>query len=244
MDLTVIGYWGAYPDKNEATSGYLLEHKGSKILLDCGSGVLSKLQNYTTLEELDAVVITHLHADHMADVYSLEFATLISMQLGRRLKPLEVYVYYKDSARLDFCYPQYVNVHQITPQSVVTVGELTLEFSENIHEVPCCAVKVISGEGKSLVYSGDTGYCQEIIDFSWGVDVLVLESSFYNWQKGLNHGHLTAGEAGQIAAIAQPGRLILTHLPHYDDHQQLVLEASVHYNGEIQLAYCGMKLTI
>ncbi|RUT44601.1 MBL fold metallo-hydrolase [Paenibacillus anaericanus] len=244
MELTVIGHWGAYPEKNEATSGYLIEHQGRKILLDCGSGVLSGLQNYVMLEDLDAVFITHLHADHIADMYSLEFATLILMQIGKRALPLDIYVYCQDLTKLDFCYPEYVNVHPIDLQRTVAIGELTITFAENVHDVPSCAVKVNSEDGKCLVYSGDTGYCQSIVEFSRGSDVLVLESSFYNIQKGLNNGHLTAGEAGEIAAIAQTGQLILTHLPHYGDHNQLVVEASSHYDRQIQLAYCGMKLTI
>lgn len=244
MDFTVIGCWGAYPEKNEATSGYLVQDQGNSVLLDCGSGVLSRLQNHILLEQLDAVVITHTHADHIADVYCLEFATLILMQLGKRTKPLDVYVYCESLDELHFRYPDYVRVHQIRLSQTVSVGALRLAFSGTVHEVPNCAVKVTAEDGRSLVYSGDTGYCREMIDFARGADLLVLESSFYDRQKGFMKGHLTAGEAGEIAAAADAGSLLLTHFPHYGDHDQLLAEASGHYHKPLRLAYCGMNVKI
>ena len=68
MKITTIGWWGAYPDANEASSGYLLESEGYYVLIDCGSGVLSRLQNYIALQNLDAVVLSHYHWDHVADI--------------------------------------------------------------------------------------------------------------------------------------------------------------------------------
>lgn len=244
MDITVIGCWGAYPEKNEATSGYLVESEGSKILLDCGSGVLSRLQNHCSLEELDAVVLTHTHADHIADVYSLEFAILILMRIGKRTKPLDVYVNGEGSGSLAFGYPDNVRVHSIAADMILTIGTVKLEFSENIHDIPCLAVKLTSRDGKTLVYSGDTGYCQAIIDFSRSADVLLIESSFYDRQAGIMEGHLTAGEAGHIAALADVGQTILTHFPHYGELSQLAIEASRHFAGPIRLAHCGMQITI
>lgn len=244
MEVTVIGCWGAYPKQNEATSGYLVEHGGTKILLDCGSGVLSHLQNHCSLEELDAVVITHIHADHIADLYSLEFAILILTQIGKRTSPLDVYVYCENPDKLAFCFPDYVYVHPIVIGETVSIGTVKLDFSENVHDVPCCAVRLTSEEGRTLVYSGDTGYCQSIIDIANSADVLLIESSFYNWQKGKMEGHLTSGEAGEIAASAGAGQLVLTHFPHYGELEEMIKEASRHYDGPITLASCDMKITI
>jgi len=244
MNITVIGCWGAYPEKNEATSGYLVECEGTKILLDCGSGVLSRLQNHCLLEELDAVVLTHTHADHIADIYSLEFAILILMQIGKRSKPLDVYVNEEELGSLAFEYPNYVQVHPIRAGEELKIGHVRLQFSENVHDVPCLAVKLTSQDGKTLVYSGDTGYCQALIDLSRSADVLIIESSFYDAQAGKMDGHLTAGEAGRIAALAGVGQTVLTHFPHYGDLNQLVMEASMHYKGQIRLAYCDMNINI
>jgi ribonuclease BN (tRNA processing enzyme) len=88
MKITTIGWWGAYPNAGQATSGYLLESEDFSVLIDCGSGVLTQLQHYTTLQAIDAVVLSHYHADHVADIGCLQYAARILMDLGQRKQPL------------------------------------------------------------------------------------------------------------------------------------------------------------
>ncbi|GAE46916.1 metal-dependent hydrolase [Mesobacillus boroniphilus JCM 21738] len=61
LKLTIVGFWGGYPKVNEASTGYLLEHEGFRLMIDFGSGVLAKLQNFVQPEELDALVLSHYH---------------------------------------------------------------------------------------------------------------------------------------------------------------------------------------
>ncbi len=96
MKLTVIGHWGGYPKAGEASSGYLLEHDGFKLLVDCGSGVLSFLQNHLTVTDLDAVLISHYHPDHVADIGVLQHALLIQYFLGKSKGTLPVYAHTED----------------------------------------------------------------------------------------------------------------------------------------------------
>ena len=81
MNIIPLGIWGGYPKANSATSSFLIEHEGFHCLFDCGSGVLSSLQNYIELDQLDAVVISHYHADHIADIGSLQYSRLIQYYL-------------------------------------------------------------------------------------------------------------------------------------------------------------------
>lgn len=83
MKLTVIGCYGGFPAAGEATSGYLFESNGFRLLVDCGSGVLSKLQQYIDIEELDAVLLSHYHHDHIADIGPLQYAKLVGYHLGK-----------------------------------------------------------------------------------------------------------------------------------------------------------------
>jgi ribonuclease BN (tRNA processing enzyme) len=81
MKITIIGHWGGFPKANEATSGYLIEHDNYKLLLECGSGVVSSLQKITDIKNLDAVLITHYHYDHCCDIGPLQYAIQIKTQL-------------------------------------------------------------------------------------------------------------------------------------------------------------------
>lgn len=92
MKIRVIGRWGAYPKRGEATAGFLLEIGNHKILLDCGSGVLSALQNFIELNELTTVFLSHNHFDHMADLGCLQYACLIDMDLKQRNNPLRLLI--------------------------------------------------------------------------------------------------------------------------------------------------------
>ena len=82
IKITTIGWWGAYPSANDATSGYLLQSGNLNVLIDCGSGVLARLQNYIDLERLDAVVLSHYHWDHIADIGCLQYASRVLMEAG------------------------------------------------------------------------------------------------------------------------------------------------------------------
>ena len=90
MIITTIGWWGAYPGAGDATAGFLLGSEGTSILLDCGSGVLARLQHHIDLQNLDAVILSHYHWDHVADLGCLQYATRIQMDLGRRTSALEI----------------------------------------------------------------------------------------------------------------------------------------------------------
>lgn len=89
--ITVIGYWGGYPGKGEATSGYLLQHDGFNLLIDCGSAIVSNLQKYIAIEDLNSVIISHYHYDHVADIGPLQYAFLIRSRLGHIKRPLAIY---------------------------------------------------------------------------------------------------------------------------------------------------------
>ncbi|WP_313894602.1 MBL fold metallo-hydrolase [Psychrobacillus sp.] len=244
MKVTTVGYWGAYPNANEATSCYLVQDGSVNVLLDCGSGALAKLQNYISLESLDAVFISHTHTDHMADLFSLEYAMLIQTQLGNRKRPLDVFIYEEDLSKLPFEFPAIVHVHPIKLKEEITVGSLTLSFAENLHEIPCVAMKVINAEGKVLVYSADTGMTEEIKNFGKSADVFIVECSFFEQQKGLVKGHLSTIEVAEIVNFSKPKKVVLTHFPHYGDREQLLEEVKKYTSEEIYLASNDFTVTL
>ena len=241
MILTIIGCYGAYPPPSGATSGYLIEDGDTKVLLDCGSGVLAKLQERVALSALDGVVLTHYHQDHCADLGCLQYAVMIDMQLGHRRKafyawgPGEV-------PRLTYKHYCAGNSYAETP--VFQIGSLSFHVTRNVHDVDCYTIKITDTQGTTLVFTGDTAYFPELSDFSYGADCFICESSFYKEQAALAQYHLTAEQAGHIAADARVKRLILTHLPHYGELEQLIIQAQSFYSGKISIATQWMEVNL
>ncbi|AZV41627.1 hypothetical protein BAOM_1016 [Peribacillus asahii] len=238
MKITVIGFWGGYPAKNEASSGYLLEYEDYRVLLDCGSGVLAQLQNHLKPEELDAVVLSHYHPDHVADIGVLQHALLIQQMLGSKQKTLPIYGHSLD--QIEFNKLSYKNITKgiaYSTEKPVQIGPFTFRFMKTNHPAPCFAMRIEAG-GDTLVYTGDTTYMDELAEFASEANVLLCESNFYSDTNTdpSKAGHMTAREAGMIAEKANVQLLILTHLPHYGDHQQLKKEAGEVFMREIALA--------
>lgn len=244
MKLTVIGCWGGYPKANDASSGYLVEYDGFQLLLDCGSGVLSKLQNVIEPEQLDAVVISHYHPDHVADIGVLQHARLIQGFLGKTMSTLPIYGHQLDKTGFEtLTYKEITSGNAYNPNEKLVVGPFTIQFLQTAHPVPCFAMRV-EVAGKSLVYTADTSYKPELNDFCRNADVLLCECNFYKDQDGKSAGHMTSYDAGNLAQTAGVRKLILTHLPHYGDLQQLKVEAGEKYSGYIELASNELVLNI
>ena len=238
MKITTIGWWGAYPNAGQATSGYLLESEDFSVLIDCGSGVLTQLQHYTTLQAIDAVVLSHYHADHVADIGCLQYAARILMDLGQRKQPLKIYGHAEDNNFDGLNYLQYSTGFAFDSQTNLQLGPLTFTFCRNIHPDPCYSMRV-EENGRALVYISDTGYTDDLVEFAGKADLLLCESSLYDEFQGRIPGHLTAGETGRIAAAAGVQHLVLTHLPHFGNHGRLVEQARKKYNGPVELATTG-----
>lgn len=236
MKLTVIGYWGGYPKRNGASSGYLLEHDGFKLLLDCGSGILSKLQNVVQPEELDAVILSHYHTDHIADIGVLQHARLIQGFLGKKMTTLPIYGHeYDQNEFKKLTYKDITKGIAYNPQENLTAGPFQITFLKTDHPVPCYAMR-IEADGRVLIYTGDGSYKEELIEFCNKADLLLCECNFYGNQDGKQAGHMTSFEAGNLAQKALVKQLCLTHLPHYGDTNELVNEAATKYAGIIKLA--------
>jgi ribonuclease BN (tRNA processing enzyme) len=244
MKLTVIGFWGGYPKRNEASSGYLLEHHGFHLLLDCGSGVLSRMQNFVEPEQLNAVILSHYHPDHIADIGVLQHARLIQGFLGKSVPTLPVYGHrFNQQEFKNLTYKTITEGVAYEPNQPLLVGPFTISFLQTNHPVECFAMR-IEAEGKVLVYTADTSFKKEFIEFSRDADILLCECNFYSGQNGSGAGHMTSIDAGTLAKQANVKELVLTHLPHYGDIKKLVEEAKTMFDGPITLASEGLKFEI
>ena len=235
MKVTILGNNGPFPSAGGACSGYLITDGDKKLLIDCGNGVLANLQKFIRFEELDAIILTHLHSDHMSDMMVLRYAVQIKMNRGFGNKPIEVYAPsepQEEYGRINI--PEVFNLHTINDELVLNFGNMRLEFKEMVHPVKCYAVSIASA-GKKFVFSGDTSWNDSIIEFSKEADLLMLDAGLLSKdKKSDNVPHLTARECGIVAKKAEVRKLLLTHFWPEDDVANHLKEAGENFaNVEI-----------
>lgn len=226
MKLTVLGNNGPFPGAGGACSGYLIEEGATRLLVDCGSGVLANLQKLMGIEMLDAVILTHLHSDHFADMLVLRYAVQIKRKRGQMDKYVRVYAPSEPaSERLGLEAKDAFELGTIDEATVLAFNGLKVSFREMRHPVKTFAVAFENGT-KRFVFSGDTSWTESIIDFCRGADVAMLDAGLLSKDKTDDDvPHLTAAECGTVAARAGVKKLLLTHFwPEYD-RKQLLSEA-------------------
>lgn len=242
MKITIIGHWGGFPKTGEATSGYLIEHGNYKLLLECGSGVVSSVQKVTDLKDIDAVLVTHYHYDHWCDIGPLQYAWQIKSQLGEINAPLPIYAPEGEFFKL-LKWEDYTYGVSFNEESNLTLGPFEINFIKNIHPVESYSIK-IRCDGKIFSFTSDTSYFEELAEFFSDSDVLICECSFYADMDGSKAGHLNSTQTGILAEKSKVKKLVLTHLPHFGNIEDLAEQAGKNYKGEITLAEYLMTIDI
>lgn len=222
MKLICIGKYGPYPKAGESCSCYLLTHGGKNIVIDMGCGALSKLLLALPSRDIDALVLSHLHADHMADALTLRYALEVDGKLGRRTEPLPVYLPEEPHAEANLLSSHaMVDAHYITDGLRISLFGMDVAFAEMPHPVPSFAMS-FEADGKKLVYSGDTRDNARIVDFASGADLFVMEAALLDKDKSPTAAHVSAKDTGRIAKEAGVRRLLVTHLfPEYSPEDVL-----------------------
>lgn len=243
MNLKVIGFWGAYPESNSATSCYVVSDNNKKIILDLGSGALSKLMKYENINEIDDVIISHFHYDHFVDVFPLQFNAMIQHNVGKRIQPINIYTPIDSEFSDKMNYKNFTSNIMYNEGPIFDIKDFIVTFLKTNHVIDSYAIK-IKKNGKTLVYTGDTEWSDKLVDFSKNADLLICEASLFDGMKEKVKGHMTAGEAGELAEKANVKKLLLTHFPHFGIYELLKKQASKNYNGEIILAKENLNIEL
>lgn len=235
MKFTIVGHWGGYPPKDGATSAYVLEKDDFVLVIDLGSGALARMQHHYELMDIDAVILSHYHHDHMADIGVLQYAKISHFYGQGNDKILPIYGHQEDEEGFAKLTDDFTKGIAYQPNETLKIGPFEIEFLKTVHPVACYGMRVTDGE-KSIVYTADTAYQDAWIPFSRDADLLITDCNFYQGQNAARAGHMTSDQGAKIAAGANVKQLVLSHLPQFGDLQQLKNEASQIYHGKITLA--------
>lgn len=244
MQVKVLGYYGGYPTQDAGTSGYLISENGYQLLLDCGSGVLMQLEKYLDPLQLDAVLLTHYHHDHIADLGVLQYYWQLR-QGQRKEKVLPLYGHSADPLHFaSLTWPKATMGHAYDPEQSLILGPLTVTFLKTVHPVPAYAVRITNQQQKSLTFTADTAYFSGLTDFVCGSDLLITDTNFAADTPG-KLWHMTSTQSGKLAHDGRVGQLLLSHLPQQIDLGKILKEAkSVAGKRPVQLAQTGLTITI
>lgn len=248
-EFIVLGCRAGSPGEGVAASGYLVRDKGKTILLDCGPGVVLELTRRGLAHTLDAAIITHAHADHCADLVALAYHRLFPMSQGplplwagdsvaRVLSGLDDIFGIPSLPTLAKPLGHAFDFHPIEAGVPFDVAGLVVEAMAAVHPVPTLAVRFPE---LGLVYTADGALTDALVAFARSAALLVAECTYVDAEgRDLNgHGHMTAAHAGQLAARAGVGQLLLTHFSTYAEAQPSARVAAEYFGGDIQVAWPG-----
>lgn len=259
MRLTVLGKSPSWQDAGGACSGYLLEEDGTSLLIDCGNGVFSKLRRYRDYTRVDAVVISHLHADHFLDLVPFSYA----LTYAPRQQPVPVARWpgVEHPARPQLIVPpgatdtfrrvvgawgnedlieKAFRMEEYAEESEPRIGPLRLQFHSVPHFTETFAICITSTNGGGrLAYGADCRPTEEIVGFAKDADLLIMEATLPRPERTGMRGHLTPREAGEHGRRAGAKRLVITHISDELDELWARDEASEAFGAPVDVAREG-----
>ena len=259
MRLTVLGKSPSWQDAGGACSGYLLEDGDTCVLIDCGNGVFSKLRRFRDYTAVDAVVISHLHADHVLDL--IPFACALTYAPRQQPVPVDRWPGTDNPARPRLIVPpgakevfrrvcaaviyaelieNAFELEEYAADSRPEVGSVRLAFHPVPHFTETFAICAASTNGGGrLAYGADCSPTEEIVEFAKGVDLLLMEATLPRPERTGMRGHLTPAEAGDHARRAEARRLVLTHISDELDELWARDQASETFGADVDVAREG-----
>jgi ribonuclease BN (tRNA processing enzyme) len=260
--ITVLGKSPSWQDAAGACSGYVVEEGDFKLVLDCGNGVFSKLRDFCDYVDVDAVLISHLHADHFLDLVPFSYA----LCYAPRQQPVAVggwpgtdaparpSLYVPSGAakvfrRIVGCWgnedliENAFDLHEYGAPDELSLGPLQIRFCEVPHYVTTYAVELSTSRSR-FTFSADCKPNEQLVRFAADTDVLMIEATLPRPERTGIRGHLTPREAGEHGRRACARRLVLTHYSDEMDPEWARLEAAASFGGSVELAKEGAVYTL
>jgi ribonuclease BN (tRNA processing enzyme) len=261
--ITVLGKSPAWQDAAGACSGYLVRDEDYTLLLDCGNGVFSKLRRACDYVDVDAVLISHLHADHFLDLVPFSYA----LTYAPRQQPVPVAGWpgTASPARPELFVPAGATevfrrvvgawgnddlienafaLHEYGGSDQLSVGPFTIRFCQVPHFTVTFAVELSRNGGGRITFGADCRPNEALVRFASDTDVLLIEATLPRAERTGDRGHLTPREAGEHGRRARAKRLVLTHYSDELDADWVRAEAMDAYGGPLELAQEGATYTV
>jgi ribonuclease BN (tRNA processing enzyme) len=257
MRLTVLGGSAAGTNTGQGCSGYLIESATASIVLDLGPGTLQELRKHTNYRTLTAIVVSHLHVDHVADLLALRYALAYNpvsppgrMKLclppgGTAMLERLAGVFVEPSEVAGF-FGSVFDIAEYEPRAGLTIGDLQLKFLPTVHFIPCWAIRITGPDAQSgdLTYTADSGPAADLAAFAAGSRILVAEATYLDPPDTPREerGHLSAAEAGAVASTAGVATLVLTHLWEELGFDRYRSQAARRFTGRLEVARPGLHI--
>ncbi len=263
MRLTVLGKSPAWQDSGGACSGYLVEADGVALVVDCGNGVFAKLRERIDYTEVDAVAVTHMHADHFFDLFPYSYGLLLTPRQQpvpvagwpgtqhparpRLIAPVgagailrSIASAWGDEALVESAF----HLEEYDRGGSVEVGPLTLTFAEVPHYILTFAIDVRHADGRRITFGADCCPNDALVEFARDTDLLVIEATLPRPERTGIRGHLTPSEAGDHARRAGAGQALLTHVSDELDPEWVAAEGAKGFGGPVALAADGATFEV
>jgi len=255
LRLTVLGGAAAWPNPDQGCSSYLVESAATSLLLDCGPNTIMALRERIDYHDLDAVVISHWHSDHILDLIPYRYG--LTYGPGDVPAPIPLWLPTGGPERLagiaaaisgsdedpSVFWNRVFDLREYEPDDVLEIGDLRVSFAVTQHPLPCRAIRVDHRSGASIAYSADTGAIEPLVELFRGVDVALVEATLDEYGPK-PPTHLTPEDAGRLAEVANAGRLILTHLWSERPANRVIARARTAYAGPTQVATRGLIVDV
>jgi ribonuclease BN (tRNA processing enzyme) len=249
MRLTVLGCAGSFPGPESPCSSYLVDADGFRLLVDFGPGAMSALQRFAGLYAIDAILLSHLHADHMLDACS--YVVPLRYAPDGPLPPLPVYAPSGAPERLAAAYggpeegplDDVYTFYTLQP-GTFPIGPFEVTVDRVNHPVETYGMRISNG-GRTLTYSADSSPCDALVRLAQGADVFLCEASYLDGMDNPPDLHLTGREAGELATKAGVGTLLLTHLvTAWGSEAETHASAAAAFGGPVEVVRSGCRYEI
>jgi ribonuclease BN (tRNA processing enzyme) len=264
MRLTVLGKSPSWQDAGGACSGYLIEEDGTSVVLDCGNGVFGKLREHIDYVDVNAVVISHLHADHFLDLVPYSYA----LTYAPRQQPVPVdrwpgtdcpacpVLHVPPGATQ--CFRRVVgawgnedlienafDMREYDPKQEIEIGPIRIRFQPVPHFTETFAMSISSTNGSGrIVYGADSRPTDALAEFARDADLMLVEATLPRPERTGMRGHLTAEEAGGHARSAGAKQLLLVHISDELDAEAAREQAAEAFQGPVEVAVDGATFDV